>query len=140
MMMERHGSGGVAEAVEVKMIFTQGLAAEFDEVLVMGEEKDLCALGQRAELRKDGSRAIVVEGDQQVIQNERHGLMLFQIAIKRGQPEGQVELIPGTGAQTFHRNLGIAWPDAHEDGEVGGIKICIQPAERAAGDGLEHFA
>ena len=37
--------------VEMKLISTQSLPTEFDQVFVVGEEKDLGALGQGAELR-----------------------------------------------------------------------------------------
>jgi len=37
----------------MKLIFTQCLPTEFDQVFVLGEEKDLSALGQGAELRQD---------------------------------------------------------------------------------------
>ena len=62
-------SGLVAEAVEMKLISTQGLPTEFDQVFVVGEEKDLGALGQGAELRQDSPSAGVVECDQKIIQN-----------------------------------------------------------------------
>jgi len=57
------------EAVEMKLISTHGLPTEFDQVFVVGEEKDLGALGQGAELRQDSPSAGVVECDQKIIQN-----------------------------------------------------------------------
>ncbi len=69
--------------MKVKLTVTQILAAKLDEVLVMGEEKNLSALCQSAELREDGFGAFVVERDQQVIQNQRHGFVLFKMAFER---------------------------------------------------------
>ncbi len=66
--------------------------------------------------------------------------MLFEIAIESGQPKGQVQLVSGTIAQTFHGDFGLVWPNAYKDRDIIGIELRAQPAEGASGDGLEHVA
>ncbi len=55
---------------------------------MVGEEEYLGALSQRAELGEDGAGAVVVEGDEQVIENEWHGFLFLQVAVQRGEPKG----------------------------------------------------
>ena len=50
--------------MKMKGLFMEGPAAELDEVVVVGEEKYLGALGQRGQLRENGGCPIIVEGDQ----------------------------------------------------------------------------
>ena len=133
-------SGSIAKSVEMKFAFAQGLPTEIDEVLMMSEEKNLSAFGQGSELRQDRLGAVVIEGDQQVIQNERHRLMIHQILIKRCQPKSEVELIASAVAQSFYRNLGLVRTNAHEDGKIVGVEIRAQAAKCVPGDGLENFA
>ena len=48
-------------------VLTQGPATEFDEVVVVGKEKYLGALGQLSQLRENRSGTVIVAGDQQII-------------------------------------------------------------------------
>ena len=45
----------------MELPFAQRLAAQIDEVLVMGEEKDLGSFGQLTQLRENRFRAVVVK-------------------------------------------------------------------------------
>ena len=124
----------------MKLPSAQGLAAQLDEVFVVGEEKDLGSIGEIGQLREDGLGAVVIEGDEQIIENEWHRLMRFEIPIERRQPESQVELIPRAIAQAFHWHLGLVRTDADENGKIVGTKVRPQPAEGIPGDGFEHVA
>ena len=75
--------------MEMKLAFAQILTTEFYEVLVMGEKKDLSAFGQGSELRENGRCTLVVKGNKQIIQNQRHWLVLLKVAIKRRKAESQ---------------------------------------------------
>ena len=74
----------------MKLAVAEGLPTEFDEMLVMGEDEDLGAFGQGTQLRENRFGAFVIEGDQQVVQYEWHGIMLLEIPIERRQPKCQV--------------------------------------------------
>ena len=78
------------EAVELELIFTQRLSAQFNQMFVVCEEEYLGSFRQTSELRKDGPGTLIVKRDQQVIENEGHRLVFLQIPIERGEPERQV--------------------------------------------------
>lgn len=88
------GSDWLANAVELKLAVAQGLAAEFDEVIVMGEKENLGAAGEGAQLRENGVGAVVVEGHQQVVENQRHRLVSVEILFQRGEAEREIQLVP----------------------------------------------
>src|SRR5690348_923221 len=82
---------------------TQGFSRDLQQVLVMGEEQDLRLLGELAQDAEAGRRALVVEVDEQVVRDERHGLGMVEIILYRGDPEREVELVRSAGAHAGDR-------------------------------------
>ena len=82
--------------------FAEALPAQLDEMLVMRKKKDLSAFRKLRELRQDGSGPGVIESDEQVVENERHRLVIFKMTIQRGDAEREIELIACALAQRGH--------------------------------------
>ena len=97
-------TGGGVQPVKMESLFSQSFAAKFDEMVVVGEEKYLGTLGQRGQLRENRRGAVIVAGDQQIIQDQWHRLMLFEITIERSQTKRQIELIPGAVTHSCNRD------------------------------------
>ena len=125
--------------MKFELTISKGLPAKFNKMFVVREKEYLSPLGQTRELREDRLGALVVEGDQQVIENEGHGLVDLQVAIECCEPERKVELVAGAITQTLDRDLGLIWSDTHEDGDIIRIEFRAQPVECSAGEGLEDL-
>jgi len=126
--------------VELKLAVAEGLAAEFDKVIVMGEEEDLGAFGQGPQLREDGLGAVVVEGHEQVVEDQWQRLVRIEVLFQRGQAEGEEQLITRAIAHAVDSNPGIVRADADEDGNILGVELGAEAAEGTAGDAVEHGA
>ena len=124
----------------MKLTFGQRLAAHLHEVLVMGEEKNLGPLGQGAQMRNDRRGPPVIEGDQQVVENQGHGLVLFEIPIQRRQPERQIQLIAGPIAESLDPDFLLIGPDTDEHRDIIIIEFRAQSGECTAGEAAEDFA
>jgi hypothetical protein len=58
--------------VKFKLILAKGLAAQFDKMFVVREQEYLGAPSQIGKSRKDSHCSLIIEGDEQVIENEWH--------------------------------------------------------------------
>jgi len=71
----------------------RGLLGEIDEVVVVGEDEDLGFLAEFFEDGEEGAGAVVVEGDQEVVEDQRDGRVFIEMEIDGGEAEGEVELV-----------------------------------------------
>ena len=133
-------TGVRVQLVEMERVFTQANATEFDEVVVMGEEKYLGAPGQCGQLRENRRGAVVVAGNQQIIQDKGHRLMFLKILIQRSQTKGQIELIPRAVTHSCNRNGRLIRAQTHQDGGIVGIELRAQPTEPTPGEALKDLA
>ena len=62
-------------------------------MLVVREEQHLGFLGEFAQDAETGRCALVVEVDEQIVGDERHGLGMGEIIFDRGDPEREVKLV-----------------------------------------------
>lgn len=111
------------QPVKMKCAFTQSFATKFDEMAMVGEENYLRALGQRGQLRENRRSSIIVTGDQQIIQDKGHRLMLLEITIKCSQTKCQIELIPCAITHSCNRDRRLIRAQAHQSGGVVGIEL-----------------
>ena len=58
--------------MKLELILPEGVTAQFDKMFVVREEQYLSALSQVGEERKDSLCPLIIEGDEQVIENEWH--------------------------------------------------------------------
>ena len=58
--------------MKLELILPKGLTAQFDKMFVVGEEQYLGAPSQVGKSRKDSHCPLIIEGDEQVIENEWH--------------------------------------------------------------------
>ena len=82
-----------------------GLAGEFDEVRMVGEEEHL---GPGAKLGKDregGAGAGVVEAHENVVHHEGERVAQLHLAFEGGDPERQIKLVAGAFAHPAHFHL-----------------------------------
>ena len=75
--MGRLGSSRGLEPVKLELILPKGLTAQFDKMFVVCEEQYLSAPSQVSKLRKDSLCPLIIEGDEQVIENEWHRLVFL---------------------------------------------------------------
>ena len=66
--------------------------------------------------------------------------MILQIPFERGQPKGQIKLVPGPFAHSFHGHGCAVGSRSHQDGDILGAEFCVESAEGAAGKALEQAA
>ena len=67
--------------------------------MLAGEEEDLAGLGQLRQQGQDGGQAVVVEGEQGVVQDQGAGLGIGEDQLGYGQAQGQIELVGGALAE-----------------------------------------
>ena len=81
-----------------------GLAGEFDEVWVVGEEENLGTGAKLGEDREGGAGAIVVEAHKDVVHHEGQRLAPLHLAFQGGDPEREIKLVAGAFAHDadFH--------------------------------------
>ena len=124
--------------MKVEVSFSEIQPAQLDEMLVMREKEDLRAFGKLRELRQNCRGSGVIESDKQVIENERHRLVIFQMTIQRGDAEREVELIPCAFAHSVHWDIRSVRPAPFEHRDVLLIKFRGEPIESASGDLAEY--
>ena len=71
----------------MELILPEGVTAQFDKMFVVREEQYLSALSQVGKLRKDSLCPLIIEGNEQVIENEWHRFVVLEIAVERRKPK-----------------------------------------------------
>ena len=104
------------------------------------EEQDLRLLGEFAQDAEACGRALVIEVDEQVVRDERHGLGVVEIVLDRGDPEREVELVRGAGAHAGNRDPPAVVAQAGELHVVVVVEFELQRLERPAGEDGEQLA
>ena len=117
----------------------QDAARQFHQMAVVGEEQHLGAAAEVAEDGQDGAGAVVVEDDEQVVQDHRHGFVVLLMALDGGKTQGQVELVAGAFAHALNANL-AAIAQAHQHRHVVRAIGSRQAIETTLGDGAEQAA
>jgi hypothetical protein len=136
----KEDSGRRGEAVEAESCFAEGPAAEWEEVLVVGEEQHLGTGSHGGEHRQNGAGAFVIEGDEEVIEDERHGFVGGEVGFEGGEAEGEEELVAGALAEVFHGDRAAVPAHGREGGFVVVAEFRLESSEGAGGDGGEDFA
>lgn len=107
---------------------------------VVGEVDDLVFLGDFRKDFESGPSAVVGEIDQDIVEDQRHRLVVFDMMFQAGQAEGEVELIAGSLAHSFDRNFGVVGAQADENLFVFVGEIGSEAAERAECEAGKDFA
>ena len=98
-----HRRGGLEATLGLEFVDFQegvgdGLLRQLDEAPVMGEEEDLLGVGDGAEGLERRLGSGIVEGEEDVINDERHRLVRVHVVLERGEPKAEVELVAGAVA------------------------------------------
>ena len=91
----------------------------------MVREKNHLGPGRNVRQRlQSGRSAAVVEFDQDIVDDKRHGFVSVEVVLDARQTQGQVELIRRAVAHALHRHdLPAARPHAHEHGVAVGVAV-----------------
>ena len=73
--------------MHAQYLIRQGSFRQIDEMLVMGEKNDLRLLCKPAHTVKSGSGSFVVEMNQDIVHNERHGTVVADVFLQPAKPE-----------------------------------------------------
>ena len=71
----------------MELILPEGVTAQFDKMFVVREQEYLGSASQVGEERKDSLCPLIIEGDEQVIENEWHRFVVLEIAVERRKPK-----------------------------------------------------
>ena len=126
--------------MERELTFAHRLVAEFNKMFVVREQENLSPLGEIGELRKHRLRSLIVERHQEIIQNERHWLVVLQITIHCCKPKGEIELISGSVTHPFHRNIRPIRPAANHYRNVRVIEFRRETVKGISRHLLEHLS
>ena len=119
-----------------------GIAAglcDLRHVPVVREDDRLNPVANRSQCREAMSRSVFVERRKQVVANERRRLGAHRIVFEVGEPQRQIQLVAGTGAQTADRNPFAGWSAPNKPERIVIVKILADPVEAAAGQQFEQL-
>src|SRR4051794_5870103 len=107
---------------------------------VMREEDDLGLLSNFGEDLEAGSRAVIVEVDEQVVNDQRQRLRAIDLLLDRGESERQVKLVTRSLAHPVNRDLDSSATPAKQDHVAALIEPSGQPGVAGTGDLGEDVA
>ena len=121
-----HGTA-VLQFVDRKIALLERRAHHVDQVPMVREQQDLVVLRELRQRAQDVRRALIVRGDEHVIQDERHAGMRIAPQVQGREPESEIELIGGAVVAVEAAQRAI-------DVEVG----CVEEAHSLLGEFGSH--
>ena len=123
---------------DVEPALGQRRARDLDQVAVVGEDQHLRLGRQLGERGEDPLGALVVGLQQDVVEEDRHGLGGGDVALDRGEAQREEELLAGAVAQLRHAAARAVGGDGDQDVLVALVDVGLQARVALAGQGGEE--
>lgn len=111
------------------------VSSEVDQMWMMGENDHLEAVGHLVQNRQGRAGAVVVEGDEDVIDGEGERAVLLGVALQGSQPQGEVELVGGAFAELVNTQQFRSSASQHQGSVVFVVEFQAgEPLQSEAGE------